>query len=485
MSGRHPAADDLSVDDEQPRRHGWRHLLHDHWLIGIAVLAATVVRVLTMLAYPPAFWFPDSLPYVQAAAQLTPYSMRPIGYSFLLLALAPGHSIQLVIAVQHLMGVIVGVQTYALLRRHRMPSWASTLAAIPALFSVYAIQVEHFVLSDALFTLLVTSAMCLVLWRPRPRLWVCFVTGLLLAWATVDRSQGMLLILPFLFYLAIGRLGMSRFLLSAATMSVAFLVPILAYCAWFDATYGTFEFTTSNGAFLYSRVAVFVDCSRVKPPTNERWLCVSTPVSKRPPESWYVWATQSPLNHGPGWAFGTNVNHLATNFSERAITAQPLSYLRVVWDSTIETFVPLRDTNKSYQYYVFPKAAPEQLRPLAAHNGEDPAYGYAYNGGVNPSTRVVQPYARWMQAYERNVAMPGPLLGVIVFVGLLGGVLAWRRCGPTVAAWTTGAILIVTPAATADYDVRYVVAAIPAFCIAAALGVREVDYRVRFRNRDR
>jgi hypothetical protein len=46
-------------------------------------------------------------------------------------------------------------------------------------------------------------------------------------------------------------------------------------------------------------------------------------------------------------------------------------------------------------------------------------------------------------------------------------------------AWLTGVVLIVTPAATADYDARYVVASVPAFCIAAALGVREIDYRLR------
>jgi hypothetical protein len=162
-----------------------------------------------------------------------------------------------------------------------------------------------------------------------------------------------------------------------------------------------------------------------------------------------------------------------------AIIAQPLPYLRVVWDATAETFLPQQDTNKSQAQYVFPAATPQSLSSLAASTGEDAAYGVTYNGGADPSTRLVQPYASWIQAYQRHVALPGPLLGVIALAGLIGVALAWRRGGPAALAWLTGVVLIVTPAATADFDARYVVAGIPAFCIAAALGVREIDYRVR------
>ena len=86
-----------------------------------------------------------------------------------------------------------------------------------------------------------------------------------------------------------------------------------------------------------------------------------------------------------------------------------------------------------------------------------------------------------MQVYQNKFALPGPLIAAIVLIGLIGTVLARRRCGPALLAWLTGVVLIVTPAATADYDARYVVASIPAFCIAAALGIRELDYRLRTR----
>ncbi len=466
---------------EQARQEGagWRRFAREHWLILTVLLAATVVRVIALLAYPPAFWFPDSLPYIQAAVQPTPYFVRPVGYSFLLLMLEPAHSVLFVIAVQHLMGVGVAAQTYALLRRHRLPAWGSALAAIPVSASAYAIQIEHYVLSDAFFSLLVTSAIAALLWRPRPRIWVCCVVGVLLAWAALDRSQGMLLIAPFVLYLAVARLGPRRFVISAGATCVAFLVPVLAYCAWYDHTYGSFEITTSTGAFLYSRVATFAECSVDKPPLDDRWLCLPTPVSKREYASWYLWAPQSPLAHGPAGEFSSQVNHLATDFALRAIMAQPATYLRVVWDATAETFVPEADTNKSQRQYMFPASVPQSLPAIAVKNGEQVSYGVAYNGGANPSTRVVQPFARWMLAYQRKFALPGPLVGAIALAGLIGVILAWRRCGPALLAWLTGVVLIVTPAATADYDARYVVASIPALCIAASLGVREIDYRLR------
>ncbi len=464
---------------------GWRRFLREHRLICGVLLVATIVRAIAMLAYPPALWFPDSLPYIQAAMQRAPYSIRPVGYSFLLILLEPAHSVLLVIALQHIMGVVVGGLVYALLRRHRLPSWGSTLAAIAPLASAYTIQIEHFALSDAFFVLLVTGAIALVLWRPRPQVWVCCVVGLLLAWAALDRSQGTLLIAPFVLYLAVARLGMRRFVVGAATMCMAFLIPVIGYCWWYDQAYGSFEITTSTGAFLYSRVAAFADCSVDRPPADEQWLCPSAPLSARQSGGWYVWSPQSPLARGPASEFSSQVNHLATSFAVRAIIAQPTAYLRVVWDATAETFLPQQDTNKSEGQYEFPAAVPQSLGALAASSGEDPSYGVTYNGGANPSTRLVQPYAGWIQAYQRHVALPGPLVGLIVLAGLIGAALAWRRGGPASLAWMTGAVLIVTPAATADYDARYVVASIPAFCIAAALGVREIDYRVRaLRRRD-
>jgi hypothetical protein len=455
-----------------------RRFPRDNRLFCVVLLLASAVRVIAILGYPPALWFPDSLPYIQASMPLATYATRPVGYSFLLLALSPFHSIMLVTTLQHAMGLAMGVLVYVLLRyRYRLPSWAATLAAVPALLSAYALEIEHYVLSDTFFALLVTIAVVLLLWRPVPSVWICALAGLLLGASAVVRSQGMLLAIPFGVYL-LTRVGASRRVLAGILVMGGMLAaPVVAYAAWYDHANGVVELTTSNGAFLYSRVAAFADCSVIKPPADERWLCISAPVGQRQNENFYVWATQSPINIGHGWEFSEHVNSLASNFAIRAIEAQPADYLNVVWHATLESFALHTATQTEY---LFPSSTPESLKALAIHNLETYQYGYRYNGGVNPSTRLVQPFAGWVQDYQRYLGLPGPLLAVIVLLGLLGMIVAWRRFGGWgLLPWLTGVVLIVTPPATADFDERYLVASIPAFCIAAAIGLQEINVRRR------
>jgi hypothetical protein len=60
--------------------------------------------------------------------------------------------------------------------------------------------------------------------------------------------------------------------------------------------------------------------------------------------------------------------------------------------------------------------------------------------------------------------------GLILLAGLGGMVLAWRRLGgEALLPWTISLALIVIPAATAEFDYRYVLVAVPFACLAAAL----------------
>src|SRR5262249_54571875 len=54
----------------------------------------------------------------------------------------------------------------------------ATLAMAPVLLSAYAVQLEHFVMSDTLFAALVMIAIALIMWWPDPPLWACAVTGM-------------------------------------------------------------------------------------------------------------------------------------------------------------------------------------------------------------------------------------------------------------------------------------------------------------------
>jgi hypothetical protein len=456
-----------------------------HALFCSVLLVAAIVRVVVGLGYPPALWFFDSLPYIHAVLPLAPNSVRPIGYSYFLALLEPFHSVRLVTAVQAVMGLAMGTAVYAVLRRYKLSASAAVLAAVPVLLSAYELQMEHFVLSDTLFGLLVTFAVVIVLWSQVPPTWVCALTGLVLAWATLVREQGLLLPIPFGLYVCLQlarRVSARRVLTGIVAMCVMLAVTLLGYGWWFEQTNGSYELTSGTGVFLYSRVSTFAECSVSKPPADERWLCISTPPGKRPNSTFYAWSATSPINIKPpgGWAFDSRANSLAANFAVRSIEAQPGAYVSAVVHSIAENFeLPLIGSVAWYsqRQYLFPTALPESLRALAAANREqlDYHYGLVYNDHHDPSTRIVQPFAGWIQAYQRFVVLPGPLLGLIVLTGLAGIAMAWRRLGgPALLPWLAGAVLIVTPAATANYGARYVVASIPVFCIAAALGVKEL-----------
>ena len=91
-----------------------------HWLFGLALAGALALRVLVMLAFRPIMWFGgDSASYLATGLRLIPDPSRVGGYGFMLWVLRPLHSLALVAAVQHLMGIAIGVLIYLLARLAR------------------------------------------------------------------------------------------------------------------------------------------------------------------------------------------------------------------------------------------------------------------------------------------------------------------------------------------------------------------------------
>jgi hypothetical protein len=478
-AGQHAAtrSEQPGIDD---RSRQVFEFLREHRLICSLVAIGTLVRLVAMLAYPPALYTADSIGYLQVAIQRFPYQIRPDGYPFFLDLLLTFHSVSLVTTLQHGMGLAMGIGIYALLRhRYQLPAWGATLAAAPALLSAYAIQIEHYVLSDTLFAALVVLALMLVLWRPYPSLKMCSSAGLLLGFGALVRSQGLPLLVPFAIYI-LTRLN-RRAIVGVVLMAAMFGAPLGAYAYWFQKDNGTFNLTSSTGEFLYGRVATFADCSIIKPPVDERFLCLNMPLSKRQGQgTYFVWSSQSPLTRGPAPEFSNEIDTLSTDFAIRAIEAQPAAYLQAVWESVYMAFELRRpDTpeGQSQLYYLFPSYTPTSVRTLVAGCTAS-CYGtsYTYNDHKDPSTRLVGPFARWIQAYQRFAVMPGPLVGLIVLAGMASLALSWRRLGnPVLLPWLVGMLIVVTPAATALFDARYLVAAIPPLCIAAGVGVPEIN----------
>ncbi len=366
-----------------------------HALFGAVLLAAVATRVVALLGYPRIRMIPDSWSYLAVAMRMAPPRVRPAGYSAMLWLLRPFHSLVLVAGIQHAMGVGMGIMVYALLRhRFRLPGWGASLAAIPVLLSAFAIQVEHYLISDTLFTFLLTLAVTLVLWRPVPAVWMCVLVGLLLSAATLVRSEAIPVAILILAYL-VTRFRGWRTLAAGLAAGAAFAIPVLGYASWFQRENGAFEITTSTGAFLYTAVARFADCAKIKPPADERTLCLQVPVSQRNYSEYYMWHSSSTTGAIPGGEFGNLANRLATDFVLRAIKSQPLDYLAAVWHETWQTFQLHRDPNPYYSQYAFPVAT----------DPTPPAGGYLRSG--DPGVRRRRPI-RPMRASSPTAAGYGP-----------------------------------------------------------------------------
>jgi hypothetical protein len=438
-------------------------------VFGLALAAAVVVRVLVMLAFRPIMWFGgDSASYLATGLHLIPDPSRVGGYGFFLWLLRPLHSFAAVAAVQHVMGLAIGVLIYSLGRRYGLPGWAATLAAVPVFFDAYELQLESDAVPDVPFGLLMFVALYLLLRTPGERRparigAAAFVLGV----TAIIWPVGLALLAVLVIALVIRRAG----LLAVAAAILAGAVPVAGYAAWFDVHEHQFGLTRSAGVYLWSRTMSFANCAVIKPPADERVLC--PPAGTRIAASLYIWDGNSPLLRLPGGRFSAQTNALAQNFALRAIAAQPGGYLTAVGHDVALSFYwdrPVHPDAGIVDRYQFADATTAWVpaRMGALGGGTVASDQAAYNGGRPAPTRAVQPFAAWLVSYQRYGYLRGTLLGVIL-AGGLAAMIVRRRAGGAGLAWTFAAAILVVPPMIADFDLRYLVPAVPAACLAAAL----------------
>ena len=173
-----PVADDTDPASRGASAAGQLHgLIRRHRPFGAVLAVAAVLRVVVMLGYPPAMFFNDSYLYMTDAVSRSPDIIRSSGYPLLLYLLLPFRSLSLVTGLQGLMGLAVGAGIYAVLRRRGLPWWGAAIPALPVLFDVFELQLEHMVASDVLFFTLVTAVLMLLCWWDRPPLLVAVIVG--------------------------------------------------------------------------------------------------------------------------------------------------------------------------------------------------------------------------------------------------------------------------------------------------------------------
>ncbi|MGI8328770.1 hypothetical protein ACRYCC_02325 [Actinomadura scrupuli] len=454
-----------------------------HGAFAVVLVVAIALRVIVLLGYPSVVWFGDSGTYLGAALHLVPSLIRPSGYSVLLWLLRPFHSLFLVAAVQHLLGVLTGVMVYALVRRAARARWPDArwppgvlgaLVTVPVLLDAYQIQLEQLLMADELFTFLMVAAVTVVMWRPAASgviTWrAASAAGLLMAFGALTRSAGLPLLIVLVVCLLVRLVrggGLRAGWRPVCAAIVVFAIPMGAYVLWFHAAHKTYSLTRTDQIWLYGRTVDFADCTVMKPRPEVAALCRDG--LPRDPESaaaWEaLWGPSSAFRRIPEGVGGVEANRLAGEFARLAIQRQPGDYLKVIGRDTLRTFewdrapYPNRATMEGYRF-------PARPVPLSA---ADARFGRRY-GGASATPEVVEPWAGWMRAYQRWFFLRGTMLGAVLLIGLAGILRQWRRWGgEALLPWLTSLALLVIPAATADFDYRYVLPAVPFAVLSAAL----------------
>nr|MDQ3935754.1 hypothetical protein [Actinomycetota bacterium] len=133
-------------------------------LAGLAVLLAAgiALRVVTMLAYRPAFiGYPDTREYALGAdGELFADPFRTVGYPFFLrlLHLVTDH-LSFVVVVQHALGIATALLLVGAVRRAGAPAWAGLLPAAVILLGGDQLLFEHAVLTETLYAFLTVAAL--------------------------------------------------------------------------------------------------------------------------------------------------------------------------------------------------------------------------------------------------------------------------------------------------------------------------------------
>lgn len=435
--------------------------LRRHWLVVVLVALAAVIRVLVMMAYPPAFWFAgDSGVYIDLSEHLYPHRDRALGYPVLLAVLRVTGTLAAVTAVQHLAGLALGIGIYALLRRRGLGPGVASLASTPILFDALQIDLEHYILTETLFTALLLLSIGVLLWWRTPGVVACATAGVLMAGAWLTRPVALGVAVLLAGYLALRRVGWRRFVAFGA----AFAVPWAAVLLWIDGR-PTIYGSGSTGMYLYGPTAVIADCDRLLLPAEQRWLCPPHPRHARP--DWYVWAYLAPeYRNDPA-------NDAALrDFALNVIAEQPDDYLGLVAIQTAPFFSPWPGLDPEFSglsdQWVLPAWTPGTVAPALAGPGyqRDPAQ---LSGP--PQVTGLTEFLHW---YGRHIRTPAPLtLAVVIMAGV--AVVLRRRSSAWPDARDAGLLVVVTVAflvaqvATSMYDPRYGLPALGLVAVAGAL----------------
>jgi hypothetical protein len=444
---------------QQPglRSAGWRGLrpgalLRRHWLLALLLTAGLVMRILAQVAYRPALLYIDSIKYLYIAN-----GADPVGYRVLLKPLLAIGNLDLVVAVQHLLGLAMAVGLYLLMRRRGVPRWLAALATAPILLDGYQLQNEQTIMPDTLFEALIVAGLVTLLWQPRPSRWKLIGAGLALGASATVAQIGEVFILPALIYLVVAIPGWRAKLTKGAVLCVAFALPIVAYCSVSLADNGHFRLAYTGTNDLYGRIVLATNCQAMSLPAYEQALCPTRQQALALGIDGLEHDNVSPLRlYVP--PLGTSVSHVVSNFNRRLELQDPGGIVLAIAKDAAKLFAVRRvqdqgDTpisrwqfqNHYPQYPPYVTITHGQLQLAQQPTGVVQVLGRGQPfGGGNPV--AVKPLATFLRAYQLDGGYtPGPLFLLAAVAGLIGSLgAARRRVTPAQRATATACLLVFT-----------------------------------------
>jgi hypothetical protein len=485
----HPTSNATDVAQALPseREHVRSARLSRAWHVASSLPIALVVvlviglglRVYAIAAYRPAVMtMSDSTAYVwDASGNLFGDAVRPAGYSlFLRGAHAVSSDLRFTIGLQHLFGLASAVLVYLAARRLGGSRLLSTFPAAVVALSGDQVFIEHTLLSESAFTLLLCGAIysaIRMLDAGQPAVWGA-ISGVLIAAASTVRTAGLVLVPMFALWAALSLAGAWRKrLVIGATTLVAGVGVLMLYAGFQNRSEGTWSLARASGWSLYSRVAQFADCSEFTPPRGTRVLCETTPPDERPGPEHYGWVG------GPARArFGAPPNGDAQlkEFAQTVVLHQPLDYAKVVLKDTVRYFVPTFGFDRpgsgtGPELFTFDRRAP----------GYEEGIEQAVEGYYNRFDLRLSPGGvRALASYQELIRVHGILFFQLIVLGIVGVFLTrgQTRRGLILLVGTT-LVLLVIPAATNAYSARYGLPVEGLAAAAAALGGSALLMRLR------
>jgi hypothetical protein len=434
--------------------------------LAVVIAAGLLLRALVWVTYDPAFLNnADTSAYLyMAAGDLFDDPVRTAGYPMVMRVLHDVTSdIDLVVAVQHLVGIATGVLLYLTVRRIGAPVWAGVIAAAAVLLSLDQILLEHTILSETQFAFLLVAALyCGVRTLDEPRnlvgpltsrhLWLA-ATGALFALTAWTRGLAAPLVPLAAVFVALAIPGPAWHRVGRAALAGgAGMAVLLVYFSLNAASTGTFGMAQASGWAIYARAAPFADCSQFTVPSGTEELCQTIPADKRPGPDYYTWRRQSPARQEIGYPPAGDDS--LRSFGVRAILAQPRAYASAVGRDFMRFFFPSINRDQflagvDYDYLAMDRRDRAIERDLAAKLAT-----YYDPDGLDVDEEGLETLTEFQQGLRVHPLLM--LQGVI-----LGALGIWFSSGRVRWALAlllgVSLVLLAIPSAIGTYNARYAV----------------------------